>query len=65
MAISTNIIWISSDESNEKIKEYLKELQASPFYKINLLFSIEKAINILKKIKFEETIIIVNGNSYI
>ena len=65
MAFLTNIIWISSNENNVKINKYLKELEASPFYKIYLLFSIEKAINILKNIRFEETIIIINGNLYI
>ena len=65
MDYKTNIIWISSNENNEIIKNYLKELENSKFYKINLFYSIEESINKIKKIKFEETIIVINGNLYI
>ena len=64
MDYKTNIIWVSSNENNEIINNYLKELENSKFYKINLFYSIEEAINKIKNIKFEETIIIVNGNLY-
>ena len=65
MDYKSNIIWISSNENNEIINNYLKELEDSKFYKINLFYSIEESINKIKKIKFEETIIIINGNLYI
>ena len=65
MVISTNIIWISSNKNNEIINNYLKELQTSNFYNINLLFTIEDSINKIKSFRFEETIIIVDGNIYI
>ena len=41
MDYKTNIIWISSNENNEIIDSYLKELEKSKFYKINLFYSIE------------------------
>ena len=65
MTVSTNIIWISSNENSDKIKKYLKELEDLKYYKINFIFSIEEAINRIKIIRFEETIIIVEGNFYI
>ena len=65
MDYKTNIIWISSNENNEIINNYLKELENSKFYKIKLFYSIKESINKIKNIKFEETIIIVNGNIYI
>ena len=65
MDYKTNIIWISSNENNEIIDNYLKELEKSKFYKINLFYSIEESIYKIKKIRFEETIIIVNGDLYI
>jgi hypothetical protein len=57
MDYKSNIIWISSNENNEMINNYLKELKTSNFYKINLFYSIEESINKIKNIKFEETII--------
>jgi hypothetical protein len=65
MDYKSNIIWISSNENNEIINNYLKELENSNFYKINLFYSIEESICKIKNIKFEETIIIVNGDLYI
>jgi len=65
MAIITNIIWITSNDNNKIIYNYLKELESSKFCKNNLFYSIEESINEIKKIRFEETIIIVNGNLYI
>ena len=65
MDYKSNIIWISSNENNEIINNYLKELKTSNFYKINLFYSIEESINKIKDIKFEETIILISGNLYI
>ena len=65
MVILSNIIWISSNENNEIINKYLKELENTTFYKTNLYNSIEKSINEIKKIRFEETIIVINDNLYI
>ena len=64
MVISSNIIWISLNK-NIEINKYLKELETSQFYKTHLFNSIEESINKIKKIRFEETIIIINGNLYI
>jgi len=65
MTISSNIIWISSNENNEIINKFLKELETSKFYKVHLFNSIEESIKLINKIRFEETIIIVDGNLYI
>ena len=65
MVILSNIIWISSNENNEIINKYLKELENTIFYEANLYNSIEKSINEIKKIRFEETIIVINDNLYI
>jgi len=65
MVMLTNVIWISSRENNDIVKEYLKELESSKYYKINLYNSIEESLNKIKNIRFEETIIVVDGNIYI
>ena len=65
MIATENVIWISSNKNNEIIKNYLKNLQASKFYNINVFYSVEESINNIKKIRFEETKIIVDDNLFI
>ena len=65
MAILSNIIFISSEENKDKINKYIKELESSKLYNINLFYLVEESINKIKDIRFEETIIIISGNFYI
>lgn len=60
-----NIIWISSNKGNTSINAYLNELKDSKYYAINAYNSLEESINKIKNIKFEETIIVVDGNTFI
>ena len=64
MAIITNILWISN-ERNEKVNNFINELQSSKLYNITLFNSIEESINKIKNIRFEETLIIITGILYI
>ena len=45
--------------------DYLKKLESSTLFNINQFHSIEDSINKIKKIRFEETIIIINETLYI
>ena len=63
--MSINIIWISLNKNNTTISEYLKELENSKYYKINIYNSLEESINQIKNIRFEETIIVVDGSIFI
>ena len=63
--MSINIIWISLNKNNTTINTYLKELENSKYYKISLFDSLEESINKIKNIKFEETIIVVDGSIFI
>ena len=66
MAILYNILWISSNEQKkEEITRYIKKIQSSGSFKINLFYSIEESICKLKNFRFEEIIIIIDGNLYI
>ena len=63
--MSINIIWISLNKNNTTISAYLKELENSKYYKINIYNSLEESINQIKNIRFEETIIVVDGSIFI
>ena len=61
----SNIIWIDSNVDNEENKGYLKELENFIFFKIKCFKDVNNAINLIKEIKFKETIIIISGKLYI
>ena len=65
MVVISNIIWIDSIVDNEENSRYLEELKAYFFFKIKYFKNVNDAINKIKKIKFEETNIIVSGRLYI
>ena len=60
----TNVIWIEPENDKDEIRNYVEELEKNKSLKFKLFDDIDKAINYLKKIKFQETKIIVNGELY-
>ena len=64
MVISLNIIWIDENIDNEENIQYRKELESIGLL-INKLFKgIDEAINHMKSIKFQETIVIISDRLY-
>ena len=59
------LIWVDPNVDNEENSEYKDELEYLCFHKIKLFKNIEKALNTIKSIKFEETIKIVSGSFYL
>ena len=64
MSALTNIIWIEQN-INSEISENIKELSDLGFSKIKEVNSILEALTELKKIKFEDSIIIIELDLYI
>ncbi len=60
----SNIIWIDTNIDNEENILYLKELEMIGNFKINCFKSVEKAIEIIKTINFDQTFIIICGKLY-
>ena len=65
MVVISNIIWIDPNVDNEENRGYLKDLQSYNYFKIKCFKNIDEAINIIKKIEFEETYMILSGILYI
>ena len=65
MAIISNLLWIDPQLDNEQKNKYLNRLESLRYFKVKFYKNIEESINEIKKIEFEETIIIINENSYI
>jgi hypothetical protein len=65
MVVISNIIWIDPNVDNEENRGFLKDLQSYNYFNIEYFKNIDEAINIIKKIEFEETYIILNGRLYI
>ena len=64
MFIDTIIIWIDPNIHSEENQNYLKELKSNGVIKIQCYDNYLEAIDYIKQIKFEETVIIVNGEIY-
>lgn len=66
MAIISNVIWINPFMDDDENIKFIKELENTEKYlRIRCFKKIEEAIDYIKSIRFEETKIIVNGESYI
>ena len=65
MVALPNILWVDSNVDGEENTSYIEELKSLNFYKIKCFKDINEAIDHIKTIEFEETIIIVSGNLYI
>ena len=63
MSVQTNIIWLDQNIFSEAF-QIINELLELGFTKAKLIFNTFKAIEELKKIKFEDTIIIADLNIY-
>ena len=60
----TNVIWIDQNADNEENTEYFKLLKSMDSLKVRLFKNTNDAIHYLKKIKFEETQVIISGRLY-
>ena len=60
----TNVIWIESEIDKDEIVQYTKDLEKNKSLNLKLFADIDETINYLKKLKFQETKIIVSGNLY-
>ena len=65
MVALPNIIWVDSNVDSEENTSYIEELKSLGYYKIRGFKDIDEAIDHIKIIEFEETIIIVSGSLYI
>ena len=63
MSIQANIIWLEQIINSENF-QYIKELSDLGFTKTKIVKSISEVLKELKKIKFEDTIIIIDINLY-
>ena len=59
-----NVLWINDNIDNKEIQKYIKELELNVSISFKLFKNIEKAIEKLKEIKFEETKIIISDSLY-
>ena len=59
-----NVIWLDANYDNEENSLYRKELESNGKLKINCFKETDEAIDYTKKIKFEETFIIISGRLY-
>ena len=64
MAIIPLIIWIDENIDNEENTIYLKELESIGLLNVRLFKQIDKAINHMKYIDFQETKVIISGKLY-
>lgn len=64
MIIDSIIIWIDPNINSEENKNFLNELKSNGVIKIQCYDNLVEAMDYIKQIKFEETIIIVNWEIY-
>ena len=64
MSMKSNVIWIDPDLDNEENKKYAKELKSISSFIVQLFKNIDKAIDHLKYIEFQETKIILGSKLY-
>ena len=59
-----NIIWIDPNINNDENKEYSKKLKLMNMGSVGLFTKIDESLEYLKKIKFNDTKIIISGRLY-
>ena len=64
MVISSYIIWIDENIDNEDNNQYIKELESIYFLNFRFFKEIDKALNHIKYIKFQETKVIISDRLY-
>ena len=57
-------IWIDENVDNEENTKYSKELESMGLLSFRLFKEIDKAINHMKFIEFQETKVIISGSLY-
>ena len=65
MTTFINVIWIDENYDNEENNIYLNELKSYFNLIVNCFKEVEKGLEYIKKIEFEETNIIISGKLYI
>ena len=58
--VESNILWIDDN----KINKYIKDVESNDGLKIQLFLKVNKAIKYMKKIKFEETKVIISDKLF-
>ena len=62
--MKTNVVWIDPNVNNIQNKEFAEKIEKLSYIKLKLFTKVDEAINYLKSVKFEETIVIVSGRPY-
>ena len=60
----SNIIWVDPNIDNAENKRYVKDLERYSYLKVKCFKDIKDALDEIKKIKFQETNIILSGKVY-
>ena len=60
----SNLLWIDQNIYSDENKKYTDIFKSFNSLKLNLFKKVDEAINFMKNIQFEETIIIVSGRLY-
>jgi len=64
MVIMSYNIWIAENIDNEEYNQYIKELESIGILNFRLFKEIDKAINLMKYIEFQETKVIISDRLY-
>ena len=62
--MKSNVIWIDENIDNQEKSQYIDELKSIGSLKVRKFKNVEKSINYMKYIEFEETKVIVSGKLY-
>ena len=62
--MKTNVIWIDPNVKNIQNRDFAEKIEELSYIKLKLFTKVDEAINYLKSLKFEETIVIVSGRPY-
>ena len=62
--MKTNVIWIDPNVKNIQNRDFAEKIEELSYIKLKLFTKVDEAINYLKSLKFEETIVIVSGKPY-
>ena len=62
--MATNVIWIDANIDNEENSKYIAELKTIGSLRLRLFKNVDKAIQHMKFIDFNETKVIISGRLY-
>ena len=64
ISLISNVIWVDPLIDNAENSKYLKDLESYSYLKVKPFKTVENAIDEIKKIKFQETNVILSGKLY-